>query len=150
MQPAHAHLLVSCPASAVWWLRALFTSRTWPFWSLQSSSCHSLCYTQLLQRLKRFQDHTHHPGAVPAHTHCTTIVACPACMLCRYAQALHRSLMQSASRTWRIDGDVNSGAPEFRKVSCRHFLRAGTVCCADRTLIVCMATVSSRRRGLRT
>ena len=87
MQPIRVHLLVACPASAVWWpMQHFLFHRPGPLGLCKAPSGHSLFYRQLLQRLLRFQAHMHHPGAVPAHTDCTTIAACPACMLCWYAQ----------------------------------------------------------------
>ena len=87
MQPPHVHLLLACPASAVWWAMLHFlVHRPGPLGPCKTPVSHSLFYRRLLQRLVSFQDHIHHPDAVQAHTDCTTIAACPACMLCRYAQ----------------------------------------------------------------
>ena len=118
----------------------------------KAPSSHSLFYRQLLQRLVRLQALTHQPGAVPARTDCTTVAACPACMLCWYAQygpytdALYRAVHGELSTSTARHRHILQGVPELRKVMCRDPLRAGAVYCFIWTVNASMALNSSSSR----
>ena len=85
LQPEYT-FTASMPRAEWWAMLHLLVHRPGPLGLCKAPLIHSLFCRRLLQQLVCFQDHTHHPDAVQAHTGCTTIAACPACMLCRHSQ----------------------------------------------------------------